>query len=423
MKKKTSILLILLLAASPVFAFNLSHEALSLNNKGIKALKERKYPTAIKCFEDALRLQPDNKTLRNNLFTAYNNFATELAQECEYEKARDYFKKGINLFPDDLKLRANFASMLTRKGQDAYAEKDYGKAEKALSGALELDPNNPNILFLLGKVFYYQQDLVRTRELWQKALEATPSHDEIRKSLERLQKEIDAENKFNKREALIFDIRFDHTAINSDIFSVREYLMECYRDIGQDFDYFPDHKIIVIFYKENEFRRLGNFNEWVSGLFDGKIRLPVNYDRYPLLTLKKILRHEYSHALVFDLAGKQCPIWINEGLAVSVEAKCEAPNLSALRSALSSEHTLSFSDLENFSGVWHNDRLAPLAYSQSYVMIDYLLSRWNRHFVNHMLRQLKNGHSFKTILFEETNRSLEEFEREWKDHARGKFGL
>ena len=423
MIKKTYILIIFLLIANSVFAYNLSEEALNLNNKGIKALKERNYPTAVKYLENALRLQQDSETLRKNLFIAYKNFATELAHESRYDKAGDYFKKGIRLFPDDIKLRSNLASILTRKGQQAYAEKDYGKAEKALKEALEIDPGNPNILFLLGNAFYYQQDLVRTCELWQKALEANPSNNEIRKSLERLQREINAEDRFRKRETLIFDIRFDHTAINSDIFSIREYLMECYRDIGQNFDYFPDHTIIVILYKENEFRGLRNFNDWISGLFDGKIRLPVNYDRYPLLSLKKILRHEYTHALVFDLAGKQCPIWINEGLAVFEEAKCEAPNLSALRHALSTGHTLSFRDLENFSGVWRNDRLAPLAYSQSYVMVDYLLSRWNRYFVNQMLKQLKNGHSFKTILSDETNRSLEEFEREWKEHAQKKFGL
>ena len=114
------------------------------------------------------------------------------------------------------------------------------------------------------------------------------------------------------------DIRFDYQALGNGIYNIRDFLMEAYEKIGQQFGRYPTYPITVILYREHEFRMVNNVPEFVAGIYDGKIRIPVNFSRYPLSTLKGILFHEYTHALIHDLAGASCPIWLNEGIAMKM---------------------------------------------------------------------------------------------------------
>ena len=53
----------------------------------------------------------------------------------------------------------------------------------------------------------------------------------------------------------------------------------------------------------------------IRAMYDGKIRLPSVDDNTDLTTFQSLMVHEYTHALVYYLAGPKCPIWLNEGLA------------------------------------------------------------------------------------------------------------
>ena len=163
---------------------------------------------------------------------------------------------------------------------------------------------------------------------------------------------------------------------------------------------------------------MNNVPGWVAGLYDGKIRIPVNFSRIPLATLKGIIFHEYTHALIYDLCGAACPIWLNEGIAMR---EMNAPHLvmtKVLRRALSSGATLPFDRLNDIKGVWRNASIAPLAYAQSWSMVEYLFNRWSNSRVKKMLLRFKQGASFATILRKEMNRTPAQFEEEWKNYAR-----
>ena len=66
---------------------------------------------------------------------------------------------------------------------------------------------------------------------------------------------------------------------------------------------------------------------WVTGLFDGKIRLPAGGALPTRRELERILAHEYAHAVVHDLTRGRAPRWLHEGLAQALDGATVDPML------------------------------------------------------------------------------------------------
>jgi hypothetical protein len=72
---------------------------------------------------------------------------------------------------------------------------------------------------------------------------------------------------------------------------------------------------VVILYAGRAYFSLVSVPDWVSGVFDGKIRVSV--DPYGGLTegLSAILSHELAHAFIRSLSADRAPGWLHEGIA------------------------------------------------------------------------------------------------------------
>jgi hypothetical protein len=68
---------------------------------------------------------------------------------------------------------------------------------------------------------------------------------------------------------------------------------------------------------------------WATGLFDGKIRLPVGRVRPPAHEVERLVTHEYAHAAIHELARGRAPRWLHEGLAQVLEGAAADPILRA----------------------------------------------------------------------------------------------
>src|SRR5207302_173879 len=78
-------------------------------------------------------------------------------------------------------------------------------------------------------------------------------------------------------------------------------------------------KILVILYPAGRFQEVTGTHDWVSGLFDGKIRLPAGALALPPPALACVLAHEGTHAIVHQIARGRAPRWLQEGLAQHFE--------------------------------------------------------------------------------------------------------
>jgi hypothetical protein len=98
---------------------------------------------------------------------------------------------------------------------------------------------------------------------------------------------------------------------------VLDILKSAYAEIGKELDYFPGQPISVILYTASDFSDVTRAPVWAGGMFgklDGKIRVPVQGAEGREQELRRVLCHEYTHALLYFLAPA-CPLWLEEGLA------------------------------------------------------------------------------------------------------------
>lgn len=417
MKIATITALLLLAAACSLRGAVDAANVPELNRRGIAACKKGDYRSGIAFFEKAFTAEPGNETVAGNLVSATRNHASRLFKAGKTEDAADVLRKGISLMPGNGSLRGDLVSVLYNQGIDALKNRNIPEAEKKSREALELNPAGPAAHILAGEVAYAQHRMEQARSHWKRALDADPSNRLLAVKLEKLTRELDAEMKYSRTEASHFDIRFDYRALGNGVFDIRDFLMEAYDRVGQAFSCFPDYPVVVILYGEDEFRMANNVPGHIAGLYDGKIRVPVNFSRYPLPTLKGILFHEYAHAVVYDLARSACPIWLNEGIAMRAMHPYLPVNTDVLKKAIETGSYLSLDRLASLR-TWRSPRLAALAYSQAWIMAEYLFYRWSAGHMKKMLRRFREGTTFHALLVQEMNRTPEQFEREWLQFAK-----
>lgn len=393
-------------------------KAAQFNQKGIEALNKNEYTQAIDYFKQSLEIMPDNDTIKKNLAVAHNNYAIYLNEQGKRQDAKESLYEAIEMEKDNAAYKDNLANIISALASEYYKNGNYELAIREIKESLALKPRHIPGLILLGQIYYQTQELESAEKTWKKAYSYAPKNKELKRMLTKLKDEKKIETELKKLDAYYFDIRFDKETVESEVYDIKYYLQEAYRDIGRDFDYFPRHKIPVILYAQKDFHQLRETPEWVAGLYDGKIRLPIRKDSMSEKDFKRLIWHEYTHAVVFNLTDGKCPIWFNEGLAKHEEAKIETPDTTALSNAVKNNSIIPLSKLNSSFSLRTNPNQLNLAYLESYSFIEFMLDRWTFHVIKDILSMLKRGKSLDEAFFEETNRNIFKLNNDWKDYIK-----
>ncbi len=169
---------------------------------------------------------------------------------------------------------------------------------------------------VLAFSLYRQNELEQAQEQAQAAL-ALRADGELLELLAKLKKEIRVQRNYDDARTANFIMLFDGYEHEEMKRAVLDILKDAYGDIGKEFNHFPAEPISVILYTAKDFSDVTRAPMWSGGLFDqldGKIRVPVQGAAGNEAALRRVLYHEYTHALLFSLAPG-CPLWLNEGLA------------------------------------------------------------------------------------------------------------
>ncbi len=156
---------------------------------------------------------------------------------------------------------------------------------------------------------------------------------------------------------------------------------------------------------------------WADGLFDpvlGRIHVPAQDALADHAWLKRVLRHEFVHALLHDelgSAGSAIPTWLNEGLAMELSGD----RWSDLDQIMKQEFTLI--PLPALEGDWGglSSDAATVAYLEANSAVHYLIDRFGMSRVRELLVHLKARQALSAAMQSQLSLSYEQFQSRWED--------
>ena len=283
----------------------------------------------------------------------------------------------------------------------------------SLTRAAELSPRDATAYQVLGELFYRKDDLETAVSYWEKAVELNPDAADIRARLERIRKEHRTEKDFNRDVTSHFLVKYEGREKIEAGRIILRILEDAYGSVGRGLSYYPDRELQVILYSGQQFQEVTDAPGWSGGIYDGKIRIPIGGIEQETPGLRRLLYHEYTHAVVRSITAR-CPTWLNEGLAQYFEGgELDSRKKELLKRVAQAGKLPSLVDLEgSFMGLGNTQ--AMYAYTFSLSAVRYMVDSFGMYRVKTVLEELGKGADTGKAVSSGIMISYEEFERGWK---------
>lgn len=430
--------------------------------EGLNAFEAKEYKKAIFNLEFAFGAEPDNTAIKDNLVAAYQAYAGQLAENKDWEEAIKYEKKSYNLYPDnsDTRIRLsnyynnyavefsnnhqfdkakenlllalsynpqsstlekNLSTILTNQASSLHKDGQSQQAIDTLFEALRHNLNNSDAYFVLGRIYYDQNKFEEAGKFWKTCLKLKPTKKGIKENIEKALKDAKIEKDFKKFETENFIISFDDKKERDLGFDIKPILADAYRNVGWHFDHYPKNKISVVIYTRQQFMDVMQQQDWVLGVYEGRIRLPLSEVEINENLRRNIIYHEYAHALINDLFPGKIPIWLHEGIAQTQEPFGELDKLQSrlLKDALKHNKLIPLEQLESYISQPAQTAEFVLANLEAGLFIEYLLYRYSYYMLKEVLKEVSSGKDFATatqqILYLPIDRLWENFVQHLKE--------
>jgi tetratricopeptide (TPR) repeat protein len=381
------------------------------NNEAVALSEEGDFANAANRLRDAIRSEPGHPGLRANLRVVLHNWAVAELNEGRPENASGLIQEALQL-GEDPRLLFVLGIAMTRTG-------DLAGARKALERALAMDASDVRTLLTLGRLYQQSGYNERAVEMFQRARDLGASDPDFTISLQRLERALDAEWDYTELPSRHFTVSFAEGKNAAAARRVIESLEDAYFSVGRKFDFYPSAQIPVVLYDSEEFHDITMAPSWMGALYDGRIKLPVHgleKGSHPLLD--RSVRHEYAHAVVGELTRGNCPVWLNEGLAMWAEESLDGERLDWAEAALGGREPFPLDTLRGSFSKIPPERV-PVAYAQSYLAVRHLLRDFGPGDVRDLLNALGAGTPLPQAFEAVFARSLADFE---DDVTRGLVG-
>lgn len=193
----------------------------------------------------------------------------------------------------------------------------------ALSIVLEglvRDPSDPRLHELQGDLMDRDERVEDAVRAWREAFRLEPN-DRLREKILKGERELAAGRDYAFSTSPHFNVRYGDGLEPRLAEEIVDLLEERYWRLSRELRHGPDQPITVLLYPMQQFRDVTKSAEWVGGVYDGKIRVPLGgIDRIDPRA-EAVLVHELTHAFVHSKTRGNCPRWLHEGLAQRFEGR------------------------------------------------------------------------------------------------------
>jgi tetratricopeptide (TPR) repeat protein len=331
------------------------------------------------------------------------------------------FKKAASLDPKNPVIQLNLAH--------AYWElRDPAMTMDFLERLVALAPNEPFPHLAMADLLQERDRLQEAARHLDQASERAGKDPAVQSYLRTVSTKVrrteQAESRLTSRDSAHFTVKFDGEADQTTWTVVQDILEEAYREIGQKVGHFPSKPIFVVLHAKSVFQSATGSPAWADGLFDpvlGRIQVPTQGALTDQAWLKRVLRHEFAHALLHDLQGlgsTAIPTWLNEGLAMQLSGDHWA-DVEPLRY----HRDVPVIPLTALEGAWggFSTDAAAVAYLEANSAVHYMIDRYGLHSVSQLLAHLKARQTLAAAIQSQLSLSYEQFQTRWMDQFTGEL--
>ncbi len=291
-----------------------SDEIQDLNERARAALDAGRPAEAVMLLESAHQLDPSEAVIRGNLAYAYYKRALIMVEQRHDDQALADLGRASELDPEEAGYGVHRAQLLLRRYRLTEAETD-------LRAVLARHATRADAQLLLGDVLNLQDRLPEALAAY--TLAEVNGEGEVKR----------VADEAHRRTSRQYAVEQDYLTDTTDAFVIRHprdadgtqwgtrlggILERARAEVCNALGYYPRERTTVVLYPPESFQQATAAHEWVGGLFDRKIRLPIGDLDREQERIEEAFRHEFAHLIVSQLAP-QCPSLANEGLAQVVE--------------------------------------------------------------------------------------------------------
>ena len=364
---------------------------------------------------------PRNAKTNEQIATCCNNLALEYERKKDWNNAEKYMKKAYDLNRSQKLYQKHLGDINLSHAWDLYQNRSsrhvggamHSRAKLLAKRALSYNRNLPEAHILIGRIEYDNQKMPAAKRAYLTALKLKPDYPGLRDLVAKVDREMKVEQKFTKKRSSFFEVRYQNNNVDDVTADGLKLAMETARDVvGRDYGFRPKHKIVLLVYSSDDFSNLRLGPHWAGGLYDGKIRLPLD-GQQNLKYAVGTLFHEYTHAVLHDLARGHCPRWLNEGLSEIQGQKIEPVPVRELSHAAKADELV---PLESLSEAFQsgNTRVVKLAYEQAHSIASFLVEKYGYRRIRTLMNQLSREVPVEIAAREAFGVPLAKLETDWK---------
>jgi len=227
-----------------------------------------------------------------------------------------YSDRAASLFAQALQLQPDDPVLLFGAGAAAHAQGKQDRAIALLKRALDMNPQLTGASRLLGQIAFAEGDVDLAVQTYENALQYAPGDPMLTRELASWKRETDVHRNFDERRYDQFRVMFEGPEEKALAKQATDVFHLAFRHICQKLGEYPTTTIVAVLYTQQEFRDITRAPAWSGGQYDGRIRVPVGGALNKPEEFERVLTHELAHAIVANIAPHGgIPHWLNEGLA------------------------------------------------------------------------------------------------------------